>query len=295
MALDLVFGALSISITSATTFFVMQRLSKDATAKFRAALAVFVVALGATYFVYGWDQIWLSQLLPTSALVMLGNWFPILASALAGIVSRMPELPAWRRGLATAGMLLSALLALTFPLIGKTPDCSHVWRDNICLQTTPYSCSAASAATLLNHYGIAATEAEMAELCLTNSLSRGTSWQGLYRGLVLKTCGTPWRVEVIQSQRLSPKSLDGAPAILVACLPLEGSNLNPIYRDACGWVPGQAHAVVYLGEFDSSTAIIGDPQFGRELWTADDFNTLWTGLAFRLVAQECNNSLLSSR
>ena len=35
------------------------------------------------------------------------------------------------------------------------------------------------------------TEQEMAELCLTR---HGTSWQGLYRGLKLKTAGTGWDV-----------------------------------------------------------------------------------------------------
>src|SRR5260221_7046371 len=43
--------------------------------------------------------------------------------------------------------------------------------------------------TTLFRSGISATEQEMADLCITR---RGTYWQGLYRGLKLKTAGTLW-------------------------------------------------------------------------------------------------------
>lgn len=286
MALDLVLGAFWITLASVLSFWAVRQSLKHATWAQRAASASSLVVLGGMYVVSGWDQLWLSRLIPTSALVMLGNWFPILASGLAGIASRMIELPTWRRNLATSGMLFVATFALVFPLIGETPVCGQLWRDNICRQTTPFTCSAASATTLLNQHGIAASEAEMAELCLTNALRQGTSWQGLYRGLVLKTARTKWRVEVFQSSSVGLHALQGTPAILVACLPHDGHNVNPIYRDACGWVPGQAHAVVYLGDLDTKTAIVGDPQFGRELWTESDLKILWTGLGFRLVPRD---------
>jgi len=283
MTLDLILGAYWISLASALSFWGLRQSLQHATWVHRMASALALVALGGVYGFYGWDQLWLSRLMPTSALVMLGNWFPILASGIAGIASCMIELPTWRRNLSTSGMLMIAAFAMVFPLIGDPPACAQLWRDNICLQTTPFTCSAASAATLLRQHGIEATEAEMAELCLTNTLQRGTSWQGLYRGLTLKTAGTKWRVDVFQTHAVELQALHGTPAILVACLPQDNHNANPIYRDACGWIPGQAHAVVYLGEFDKQTAIVGDPQFGRELWTSSDLKTLWTGLGFRLV------------
>ena len=43
----------------------------------------------------------------------------------------------------------------------------------------------------------------MAELCLTR---RGTSWMGLYRGLKLKTEGTPWKVEMVSDRLLAMQS-----------------------------------------------------------------------------------------
>lgn len=283
MALDLLCGTLCMLLTSAIAFFSARRALQHATAWQRATAALGVVLLGAGYLAYGWDQLWLSRVLPTSALILVSNWLPIFASSLAGIVSRTVELPAWRRQVMASGMLSTGALSLMFPLIGGVNVCDQKWRDEICLQTTPFTCSAASAATLLNQHGIAATEAEMADLCLTNTLRQGTSWQGLYRGLTLKTHGTPWRVEATQTSSINIEALSDEPAILVACLQKDGQNINPIYRDACGWVPGQAHAVVFLGRLDHQTAIVGDPQFGRELWPEADLKALWTGLKFRLV------------
>ena len=97
-----------------------------------------------------------------------------------------------RAAAASPALGCGRLLAATWPLLGRTPACSERWDElGTCLQTTDYTCSPACAATLLKKYGIAATEQEMAELCLTR---RGTSWQGLYRGLKLKTAGTDWDV-----------------------------------------------------------------------------------------------------
>jgi predicted double-glycine peptidase len=62
----------------------------------------------------------------------------------------------------------------------------------VCHQTSGYSCSAASAVMLLDRHGIASTEKEMAELCLTragNSRVAGTTDSGLMRGLRLKLGG----------------------------------------------------------------------------------------------------------
>lgn len=238
--------------------------------------------MGLAYGLTSWDQIWLSRLLPVSFLILVGNWLPIFASALAGAASCFAGLPQWRRGLAVGGLLVVGGFALISPLCGASPVCANRWQGEICLQTTSFTCSAASAATLLRAHGIEATEQEMAELCLTNSRRMGTSWQGLYRGLSLKTLGTAWKVEVFQEGPADLKQ-SARPVILVACLPRDGWGVNPIYREACGWVPGQPHAVVYFESLDDQTLVMGDPQFGRELWKRADLDVLWSGLGFRLV------------
>src|SRR5579871_4206650 len=102
-----------------------------------------------------------------------------------------------------AGLLLSPLLAVSLwsyawyyqPLpkgIQGAIDGRGLMR-----QTTDDSCSAASAAMLLYHYGIRTTEAQMAELCLTRA-DLGTSPLGLYRGLAIKAAERGLRPRLVR-------------------------------------------------------------------------------------------------
>ena len=74
------------------------------------------------------------------------------------------------------------------------PDSMYgvVRSTGVCQQTTDYTCGAAAAATLLHHYEVETTEAEMARLCWTNSLS-GTDPFCVARGLRLKLGDRPLR------------------------------------------------------------------------------------------------------
>lgn len=53
--------------------------------------------------------------------------------------------------------------------------------------------------------------------------------------------------------------------------------------EACGWIPGQSHAVVYFRFVTENTLKIGDPTMGPELWRRSDLETLWSGTVVRLV------------
>lgn len=284
MDLDLAFSLTCLASIAALSFVLAVCLSKHASMQRQQGIALAIVIAGTAYGFGGWDQVWLSHLIPASSLIVFGNWFPLFAAALAGVVSQGHALPVWRRSIAAIGMLSIGAYAMAFPLIGSAPQCDDRWQGSICLQSTPFTCSAASAATLLRAHGIDASELEMARLCLTSRQRNGTSWQGVFRGLSLKTAGTPWKVEVFHGRRTDLSKLIDRPALLVACLPTDGP-VDPIYREACGWIPGQPHAVVFF-ELRNRMAVIGDPQFGHELWTQSDLHVLWTGLGFRLVPRE---------
>src|SRR5690606_12744726 len=106
------------------------------------------------------------------------------------------------------------------------------------------SCSPAAAATLLRHYDIPATETELVDLCLTRL--EGTSLHGLYRGLKLKTAGTPWDVEAFNGNlEQLHEYVESGPVILNVRLPFE-MGPESIYVTQWGWVPGQGHTVVVL-------------------------------------------------
>ena len=65
----------------------------------------------------------------------------------------------------------------------------------------------------MREHGIQASEQEMVELCLTRA--DGTPALGLYRGLKLKTRGTPWNVEVFRSGLEDLRNADRWPVILL--------------------------------------------------------------------------------
>ena len=123
----------------------------------------------------------------------------------------------------------------------------------------------------------------MARLCLTTD--RGTTNHGLYRGLRLKTAGTPWNVESFRTDSAGLRGFSG-PALLVVRLDT-GSAVDPRYEKLWGWTPGVSHTVVFFGFSDGGTKTeMGDPGVGREQWSARDLHVLWHGEGLRLVRRQ---------
>lgn len=248
------------------------------------AALVTVLALFA-YIRWLWYDPRLAEWLPFSNLVVVGNWLPLFAAVLAGLVWVRLGTHPLRRATVTAALSLAGILASAYPLLGRVPDCGELWdKLGTCLQTTNYTCSPACAATLLNRYGIAATEQEMAELCLTR---RGTSWQGLYRGLKLKTAGTDWDVEVCQGPVDDVARRCGGPMILSVGLAAGAPDSAELTREF-GWVPGINHSVVLETVRSGGIVVIADPsqEMSREHWDRAMLSTLWRGTALRLIPRD---------
>jgi hypothetical protein len=240
----------------------------------------FFIGLIVLYLRYLWDDMLLANLLPFSNLIVVGNWLPPLTGIIAGVSWKsMPGSMRRRNGYLVVEFFIAAL-AMFLPVWGQTPVCHNEWDNQICRQTSNQTCTAACAATLLKLHGLEATEQEMAELCLTNS--DGTSWQGLYRGLLLKTRGTNLTVEVLPCEIHDLPLLTRSPAILVVGIP-NGAEVDPIYIKDYGWGVGELHSVVFFGFNEQGSAKIGDPEIGMEPWSWKDLETLVRGRAVRLV------------
>jgi len=253
----------------------------------RCRTTAIIVAVGAL-FVYVrtlWYDVRLAAWLPVPGLMVLANWLPLFAAVIAALVGHSSTLSLVRRRVLVTALVGASVLAAIFPLLGAAPKCQDHWdKLGTCLQTTPATCSPAAAATLLRRYGIQASEREMAELCLTRA---GTSWQGLYRGLKLKTAGTAWDVQVraisadeILKQRTAP---------LIVSVGLERSaSSNTDFTREFGWVPGVNHSVVIERFSSTGSAVIADPacEMCREQWSAAMLRTLWRGYAFQLVPRD---------
>jgi len=251
----------------------------------RRAVHGLALAIVAAIVLFVWqvqERAFLVRLLPFSNVMILGNLLPLLAAGLAGVAwSANPNVPLWRRTALLSVLFVATVYCAAGFVIGSKPRCTDEWKDGICLQTTPVSCSAAAAATFLRQHGIAATEAEMAELCLTR-MPRGTPWLGLYRGMALKTADTPWRVEVFETDVEGLRQM-GDSAILSVELPANRGPADPRYERDWGWLPGVRHAVVFVRFAEGRLLQIGDPIIGREYWTEQALHDLWTGQGLRLV------------
>ncbi len=245
----------------------------------RTLLVATLVALVLTFAIKVQGHLVLAQWLPFSNVILVGNLTMLGAACFGGIVLGWRPLPIWRRFLFAAGIWGAGLVALLHQMPWDPPPPGNEWIDEVCIQSNRASCSACAAATLLSYHGIPTNEAEMMRLCLTGS--GGTPSLGLYRGLKLKTAGTPHEVEVFQSDVESLLNSDELPAILLVKLEL-GAEVDPRYEEEWGWIPGLGHAVVYYGRSGDDRIMIGDPSVGRERWTIDDLRVLWQGEGLRI-------------
>ncbi len=280
---DLYFGMAVMAVLSVIVFAASFRIAGRCSRSVIDALALLIVAGIFAYIRYAWYHTRLATLLPYSNLVILGNWFPLAAGALAGLAWHRVPGRVWRKSFSVVGLVGAAAYTLMWPVCGTAPRCEDAWTaDGICLQTTSRTCTPACAATLLRLCGIKTTEQEMADLCLTRG---GTTWQGLYRGLKCKSSGTGWDVEVLQGDVNEVLAMGDQPVILSVGLPRESSINQQIATAEWGWKPGIGHSVLLIARSHHGRVVVADPApgIGREEWTAGDLRLLFRGTAMRLV------------
>jgi len=293
--IDIYLGLAVAGAMSAVAFYAAWRLSRTAPPRLCNLLAIALVLTLMLFIRDLWNSQALARLLPFSNLIVLGNWMVPTVALLGGLAwHRMPG-RVFRKCVLVGTMMCVAGYSLVHPLRGQVPHCNNIWCNEVCLQSTNASCSPASAATLLRWYHIPATEQEMAELCLTRR--EGTYWQGLYRGLKLKTQGTDWDVEVFSGRNLADlqEKTETGPVILTVGIPKD-SNVNPIYQQDWGWVPGVSHSVVLFRFLPRQLVRVGDPSVddGQENWTRVDLQVLWQGYGIRLVPRGSKSQVLTA-
>ena len=309
---DLYVGLGIMTILMGVMFAAARLLTRKAPLWVVDALAALEVVLIAVYARWIWDDTIVAQWLPFSNLVVVSNWFPTAAGFLAGLAwRRIGDRPAKflglgrgeygstpRKFLAASVLFVAGILSAAWPMFGRTPICGNNWEGDICLQTTDASCSAAAGATLLQQYGIYASEQEMARLCLTREGSkwrgiqltrRGTNWKGLYRGLMIKAQPSGRRVEIADATVDELLAGFTDPCILQCELKYEDVDSDLSYQTE-GWVPGQAHSLVLLDVFQhpelGERFLIADPTNFAEIWPRKQLERLWHGQMLRLVPSD---------
>lgn len=275
---DLIVAGFVLTLLSLGTFLLGLRIGRRPQRVAQSAALVIVVSIFA-YLALGRDAVAWAAVLPVSSLVLLSN--PVLPGTgfLAGLAWRTTPGNSIRRAIPCLAILAIGVFATVHPLLGQPPFCNDNWQGDVCLQTSESSCSAAAAVTLLRDYGIESNEREMADLCLTR---RGTTWMGLYRGLKLKTAGTPYDVAVFQGSVEPLRDLLPGPVIVAVGIPKSGQ-APAIYSDEWGWTPGLMHSVLLYEPVGDDRITVADPSIGREQWSSEDLRILWRGPALYLV------------
>ncbi len=290
---DLYLGIAILVALMAAAFLLALLITRNASTVVCDVLAAITVIAIAVYARWIWEDTLMARLFPYSNLIVLSNWFPVAAGFLAGLVwqrirdtpERIPGIGTFhglpRRIFATVLLAVAGGSTLVAPLLGQPPDCHNDWDGDLCYQTTGATCSAAAGATLLQFYGVYASEGEMAELCLTR---HGTNWKGLYRGLTLNVAPQGKKVEAFELTVDELKQQFSDPCILQCELRIgEGRSSVPYELD--GWVPGQPHSLVLLDIHEDEFQIF-DPSVGIEVWTRDAMETLWHGQGMRVVGPQ---------
>lgn len=278
---DVIAGILVLFASSVVLFWWGTTIARDLSARLSRCAMLGTVTLIVVFAVGVHGTLLPAQILPFSNAIVLGNWLPLGAALLAGIVAGERSVPLWRR--AAFGLILVALGWYT--VLGNSlmqPTISRGrFQNGICVQTSPVSCGPCCAVTLLQYHGIEASEREMMELCLTNK--SGTSLLGLYRGLKLKTRDTDWDVEIVRGSLDEVLRSEMYPLIVSVGLEREppcpwGENRSSSFR-----LGKTRHTIVVLGIRDDGRAEVGDPSCGKTEWFAEDLRACWSGEGLRLV------------
>jgi hypothetical protein len=244
------------------------------------ALGVLLAAVAVLGFVVERhaDWAWRAMALGLPDLVFLTNQSLATACVLAVILWRSAKTAAERRrAWVLGGLLVCASLwsyawyfaPLPDGLTGK-PDAT-----GFCKQTTPDSCSAAAAATLLAQHGISTNEEEMAELCLTRR-GFGTTPLGLYRGLTLKAAAKGLRPVPILANDVAELGRRNQPAITTVGLQRGAPPEVEAKMLEYGWGYDFRHDVVALTADPAGAWIeVADPSYGKERWPTKDIEYIW--------------------
>ncbi|MEM6886364.1 MAG: cysteine peptidase family C39 domain-containing protein, partial [Verrucomicrobiota bacterium] len=176
-----------------------------------------------------------------------------------GVAALLPRIV---RLLPLVGVLAFSIAPIIKPFIGPIPSgmLQDEWDGNICLQSTPSTCGAASIATILRQLGDDAKESDIA--ADAHSYAGGT--EAWYLARVARARG--FEVRFAFTDGFTPE--EGLPAVI-------GVTIGSV-----------GHFVPVLGR-EGELFIVGDPLRGRELLSLEELDALYgfTGFHMQISAQ----------
>lgn len=248
------------AILAIVAFLVIYRFTKDTPYKkriFLTLMALVAAIPGASFAVYYThilpETSWYYQFRSIPGIELLIVFLGFAGGMVASLLPRM------LLGLPLFGVLAFSIAPFIKPFYRPIPDGTlrNEWDGEVCLQSTPSTCGAASTATILKRLGINATESELA--AEAHSYSGGT--EAWYLARAARSRGV--EVDFLFTSGFTPE--DGLPAVV-------GVRLGSI-----------GHFIPILGQ-EGDRFIVGDPLRGRELLPREELNQryVFTGFHMRI-------------
>ena len=251
------------AILAFVAFGLVYRSANDIPAKKRILLALFAILAaipGASFAAY------YAHILPEPSWYfqfrsITGTEFLIVFLGIAGgLVATL--LPRVLLVLPLLGVAAFSIAPIIKPFIGpiSAGTLRDEWDGEVCLQSTPSTCGAASTATVLKQLGVPVTESELA--AEAHSYAGGT--EAWYLARAARSRG--FDVDFVFTPGFTPE--DGLPAVV-------GVRLGTI-----------GHFIPILGQ-EGDRFIVGDPLRGRELLSRDELHERYdfTGFHMRITNQ----------
>ena len=86
-------------------------------------IQIAAVGLMGGYLAFLWNQPILTRIVPTSAVIVLGNWLPLWGAFFSGICFATKRIPLLRRGILAACGLGFCVYSAIAPITGQAPEC----------------------------------------------------------------------------------------------------------------------------------------------------------------------------
>lgn len=245
-------------------FFVVYRITKDTPVKKRILLSVLALIAaipGASFTMY------YTHILPEPSwyyqfrTIAGTEFFAVFLGVAGGLVATL--FPRMLLVLPLLGVAAFSIAPIIKPFIGPIPAgaLQDEWDGDVCLQSAPSTCGAASIATILKQFRVDVTESELA--ADAHSYAGGT--EAWYLARAARSRG--FEVYFVFKRGFTPE--DGLPAVV-------GVRLGSV-----------GHFIPILGQ-EGDQFIVGDPLHGRELLSRNELEQRYdfTGFHMRIKNKE---------
>lgn len=250
-------GVISAMLSFAAFFLVYRSAKRLSTkSKILISLLAIVAAIPAASFAVYYAHVlpepsWYYQFRSITGTELLVVFIGIAGGLVAALLPRM------LLAIPLFGVAAFSIAPIIKPLIGPIPQGTFgdEWDGEVCLQSTPSTCGAASTATILKQFGADVTESELA--AEAHSYAGGT--EAWYLARAARSRGFDVHFEF--NPGFSPE--DGLPAVV-------GVRLGSI-----------GHFIAILGQ-EGDKFIIGDPLRGRELLSREELEQRYDFTTFHM-------------